>query len=392
MKFFELTELSSPMPYLLRVLEIVGLRGSYTQQARFVILALWSVLIIVIPKVFLGYRGQIDLMIRGLSELVFQLHQHVRMAIIYWQMAELEEIVKILKKVFNNVRATGLDGELNNMVDETNRKVDRSAKMYSIYVTIAVNVFFICPVLQTVAVCFINRNRNATESIDYILTMEQEFYGLNIHKNLLHYAIFEFCIGIVHYWTAVSFTLGGIVVYCPIAYIMLIFKMVTTRLEKLHRLSGAALQHEVSNVIDLHLDGLKCIEHLERIVTLPMLSQLFAFVLILSLMVLYIRNNLDLNAVSLAVLLIVVTAETYKICDLTTNLSMESFAVADAIYNSTDWYRLPADTQKALSMMLLRAQKREGVTAAKFSYMDIERFGKVVQTSYSIYIVLKDSI
>ncbi|XP_053692345.1 uncharacterized protein LOC128740804 [Sabethes cyaneus] len=367
MTFFDLEEQSAAMPYLLRLLTIVGLRGSYTQQVRFVALVLWAIVTLIIPKMIFGYRGQIDLMIRGLSELVFQIHQTARIVMIYWEIEHLEAIVRIVQKMFKNVRAMTLDVEMNDMVDSAN-------------------------LLQTVAVFFLNRNHNATEKIDFLTTMELEFYGLNIRENIVHYAIFEFCVGIVHYWTAAAFALGGIVVYCPIVYITLIFRIVTMRLKKLSRLSSVALQNELFNIIDLHLEGLKCVEHLERIVTIPMISQLLAFVLILSSMVLYIRNNLDMNAISLLVLLIVVTAETYAICVLTTNLSLESFAVAAAIYNSTDWYKLPVDSQKALSLMLLRAQKREGVTAAKFCFMDIERFGKVAQTSYSIYIVMKDHI
>ncbi|XP_055547936.1 uncharacterized protein LOC129731733 [Wyeomyia smithii] len=392
MKFFDLKDQSAAMPFGLRLLEIAGLCRSQTRQMRFLGLTVWALVMVVIPKVVFGYRDHIDLKIRGLSELVFQLHQISRIVIVYLQMSHLEEVVKIVEKTFTKVRAANLDFEMNALVDSANHKIDKRTKMYAIYCFMAVNVFLYSPVLQTVTFYFINQSRNETEKIEYVTSMELEFCGLNVRENLFHYAIFEFCIGIVHYYTSASFALFGIVIYCPTVYIILIFRMVSKRLEKLRRLSGVNQQKEVSNLVDLHLDGLRCVHYMESIVAVPMVLQIVAFVLILSSMVLYIRNNLDLNAISLLVLLIVVTAETYTICHLTTNLSEESFAVAKAIYNSTDWYQLPIDSQKALSLMLLRGQKREGVTAAKFCFMDIERFGKVVQTSYSIYVMLKDHL
>lgn len=113
------------------------------------------------------------------------------------------------------------------------------------------------------------------------------------------------------------------------------------------------------------------------------------------------------------VLFVALTGETYALCDLLTQLTSEvsfssesliilviqqlciffpqSLAVTRAIIDC-QWYNLPLDVQKALSFILFRAQRNEGITAAKFFYMDIERFGNVAQTSYSIYVVLKDQL
>lgn len=63
--------------------------------------------------------------------------------------------------------------------------------------------------------------------------------------------------------------------------------------------------------------------------------------------------------------------------------------MAIAIY-SYPWYKEPVAIQKEIQLMILRSQKKIGITAAKFYFVDIERFGMVVQASYSYYLILKE--
>ncbi|XP_058826463.1 uncharacterized protein LOC131686230 [Topomyia yanbarensis] len=391
MKFLVLQDPWAVMPFTLRCLEIVGLRVTRCDYIRFLVGVFWSVAVVVFHKVYFGFRDQIDLQIRGYSELFFEWHQIGRILLFSWKSNEFDKIVQIVEKVISNVRSIS-NKKLHDMVIQTNQQIDRRTKIYTIYTTVAVNLFVLVPLLQTTGVYYMNRHRNETERMEFVTAMELEFLGLNFRENVIHYIIFEIFVVPVHYWTAAIFVLAGIIMYSAISCSSLIFSLVSERLSKLHELSGQALRDELSDIIKMHVDGLKSIEHLERIVTLAMLLQVIDCVLIWISMVLYIKNNLSLNAFSVLVLLIVTTAETYALCVLTTQLTYASYAVADTVYNNSSWSTLPVDVQKDLAMMLQRAQKREGVTAAKFCFMDIERFGGIARASYSMFVVLKDML
>lgn len=68
---------------------------------------------------------------------------------------------------------------------------------------------------------------------------------------------------------------------------------------------------------------------------------------------------------------------------------MQAAAVANSIY-CYPWYLEPVPVQKAIQLMILRSQRKIGITAAKFYFVDIGRFGVVVQASYSYYLILKE--
>ncbi|XP_065075858.1 odorant receptor 67a-like [Ochlerotatus camptorhynchus] len=141
----------------------------------------------------------------------------------------------------------------------------------------------------------------------------------------------------------------------------------------------------------MHDDVLRCVELLNETRNFPLLVQIVNCVLMWCMMAVYLTMNFNGDAVNILVLFIVLTIETYGVCVLGSELSQKNVDLQRAIYDFP-WYNVPVDMQKSLLQMLQRAQQPVGITAAGFCYVDIERFGKIVQTSYQIFVVMKDTL
>lgn len=391
MKFSKLQDRMAVMPFTLRCLKLFGLRGDHRNRVHFVLALLYRIVLLQLPKILFGFRDRIDLVIRSISELLFHSHIDVRAVLFATKLVEFEELVGLLGKVYNNVKKLECNSPEREIIETSNISIDRRSKSYAMYVAIAVTIFFWGPVTQTTAIWVLNRGKNITDRHEFVTMLEMEFYGLDHRHNIVHYLIYATISSIAHHYAAVYFALSGMVIFSSIKSIVALFELVSCRLATLHELSGKALRKELANLVELHVDGLRCIELLENINNLTMLVQMVDCVLIWISMFLALSTRFSPDVASLMVLLVVMTGETYVLCQLATELAHVNLTVADSITRS-EWIRLPVDVQKGLGMMLLRAQQRTGLTAAKFFYMDVERFGRVAQTSYSIFIVLKERI
>ncbi|XP_055589502.1 uncharacterized protein LOC129741747 [Uranotaenia lowii] len=72
-----------------------------------------------------------------------------------------------------------------------------------------------------------------------------------------------------------------------------------------------------------------------------------------------------------------------------TNLTKLSDKITTELYNLS-WYDAPVDIRRSLLMVLRQSQQRIGLTAGKFGYVDMESFWKIVRTSVSFYLVIKN--
>ncbi|XP_062551645.1 odorant receptor 49b-like [Armigeres subalbatus] len=390
MKYFELLDPQAAIPLGLRLMETYGLRGGEKNFLFFQFTILWETVVIVIPKMFLGYRSQ-DLVIRGLSELLFQLHIMIRICIFAWHRFKFESLVEIVQRVYRKMFSPGGNSTLKSIILEYNKLIHKESRGYFLYIMGCLILFSMSPVVQSVVIFIANQSRNGTEKGEYRTMMEQEFYGLDVRGNFKYYGLYAVLGGLAHYSSAALLALFVVIIICGVRSTILLFRLIQVRLSKLHELPKNEIREELRDIIDLHVDALKCIQLLEQITNLAMAVQMADCVLIWISMVLYLRKNFGVDVVSPLILFVALTAETFFLCNLMTELTSESFAVIRAIIDC-EWYTLPLDVQRSLSFVLFRAQRNEGITAAKFFFMDIERFSKVTQSSYSIYVVLKDHL
>lgn len=102
MKFFELQKPTAVAPFLLEFLTILGMRGGTgrTRLLRFVCLLLAGWILLGIPKAYFGFGDQLDLNIRGYSELLFLFNIDSKAIIFYMNSAKLEELVELVETMF----------------------------------------------------------------------------------------------------------------------------------------------------------------------------------------------------------------------------------------------------------------------------------------------------
>lgn len=69
-------------------------------------------------------------------------------------------------------------------------------------------------------------------------------------------------------------------------------------------------------------------------------------------------------------------------------LSTENARIADCLCD-TDWYSKSSKIQKASQLLILRAQKRVGITAGKFYMLSYETYRQSLQSIVSYYLILR---
>ncbi|XP_050083318.1 odorant receptor 49b-like [Anopheles aquasalis] len=101
-------------------------------------------------------------------------------------------------------------------------------------------------------------------------------------------------------------------------------------------------------------------------------------------------QGVNVKLMNMFLLFLFVSIETFGYCYLGTKLSDESINVGQAVYG-IEWYTLDCRMQRNIGFMIMRSQRRVGVTAAKFCFVDMEQFGTMLNMSYSFFVVLKDA-
>ncbi|XP_035908990.1 odorant receptor 67a-like [Anopheles stephensi] len=135
---------------------------------------------------------------------------------------------------------------------------------------------------------------------------------------------------------------------------------------------------------------MRCAELLELVLQPLLLMQLVLCILIWCTMMLYFSvSGINVKFINMFLLFLFVSIETFGYCYLGTQLSQESINVGKALYDA-DWIDYDAVMRKKVAFMIMRAQCRVGLTAAKFCFVDMEQFVAMLNMSYSIFVVLKD--
>lgn len=109
MKFSLPQDTKAVMPFTLHCLELFGLRGDHRNRVHFVVALLYRILILHLPKLVFGFRDRIDLVIRSISELLFQSHIDLRAVLFSTKLMEFEELVGILSKVYSKGKRSFYD-------------------------------------------------------------------------------------------------------------------------------------------------------------------------------------------------------------------------------------------------------------------------------------------
>ncbi|XP_058819283.1 odorant receptor 22c-like [Topomyia yanbarensis] len=237
---------------------------------------------------------------------------------------------------------------------------------------------------------------NETDMADFVLPLENQFYGLDIRRNLVHYMIYMALLLPAVTASALLSTVKGTVLFTVIRYGAKLFELVTLRIDALADPANFKSDDQVKErkaklkeIIELHQTALEFAGLLEYTMQHILLSQFVNCMLISCLMMFYISSTYGPNVVNMVILFAVLMVEVFAYCYNGNELSEKAAAVAKASY-CYPWYLEPVPVQKEIQRMIQRSQRKVGITAAKFYFVDIVRFGQVVQASYSYYLILKE--
>ncbi|XP_055599547.1 uncharacterized protein LOC129748817 [Uranotaenia lowii] len=184
--------------------------------------------------------------------------------------------------------------------------------------------------------------------------------------------------------------------YGVLKYVALMFKLVAVRIRLLnHRkahMSAALLERELDVIVRSHYMALECADILEEIISPVILIHFVGCVITWCLLILYITmDSSDIGGLNMIVICQIMALEMMVFSFLGSELSDTSASIAREIYN-IDWYDTPLTFQKKVLLISVRAQKTVGITAFKFYFSSVEKFGKTIQSTYSFYLVVKKII
>nr|AXY87604.1 odorant receptor 71 [Aedes aegypti] len=395
------------MPFQLRCMELIGLVGPKGRFYRFVLAFGWGTFVILLPKSVLGIgSSELDAIIKGFAELLFEGNLFIAVASLVPKLPLVKRLLHVLSEIFRQATHDKHDAkdQCYALICEQNSKIDKFCKFYFIYCCFGPFVFCI-PAMVTSYVRYFGTtnngtNANGSEHLWFELPMEQEFYWLPIRTNFACY----------HLFLALSLSANCVCSYMSvikvstllimIKYCSLVYRLVAIRIRDLGKLPPGRKQDEtdedertkmvmVKEVVEMHEKALEATDLVEKVINIPIAMQFMACILFWCMTMVYVSTNINFNLFNVMVLFWLSLIETYGYSYLGTELNEDAKAVGHAVYD-LPWYEDSAQLQRYYRLMIQRSQQNTGVTAAKFFIVGIEKFGKVVNLSYSYYLVLKD--
>ncbi|XP_058817629.1 odorant receptor 1a-like [Topomyia yanbarensis] len=374
------------LPVGLALLRRIDLWGDHRKWYKFGLLQSCMLVALIGPKAILG-SGQdgFDSKARNLAEMIFLTEICISMMIFFYRRNSFEQLIKVLKHFLQEDWPQPLRKEIGLF----NRRMHMFAQLYVVYLASMVSVFLTAPIVSTIVKMSLV---DKADRSDFLLVMEVQFYWLDIRRNIFHYVIYMiFCCTAI-LCSAYQSLIKGSVFLVIIQYGSKLFELVSKRITAMEQLNGIEeRRNELRKIIELHNLALEYLEHVETTVNFILINQSMNCILIWCLMMLYISTNFGPNAANVVLLFIVLIGEMVVYSINGTRLSDEASKVADVMYGYP-WYQEPVDIQRSAILVIRRAQKKTGITAAKFYFVDVARLGSMIQATYSYYLVLKDTI
>ncbi|XP_058817630.1 odorant receptor 63a-like [Topomyia yanbarensis] len=372
------------LPVGLTLLHLIGLWGNRRERYRFGLLQSCIVVALIGPKAILG-SGQVgfDSMARNLAEMIFLAENCISIVIFVYRRKSFEQLIKVLERFLHRDWPLPLRQE----IELFNRRMHIFGLLYVVYICFMLIMYLSAPIVSTIVkMCFMDK----AERGDFLLVMEVQFYWLDIRRNILHYTIYMIFCCPASACSAYQSTIKGAVFLVIIQYGSKLFDLVAKRIAAMEQLVNPnERRDELRKIIELHNLALKYLEHLETTVSLILINQTMNCILIWCLLMIYISTNFGPNAANVILLFVVLFGEMVVYCINGTLLSDKASKVVDAMYGYP-WYQESVEMQKGAILVIQRAQRKSGITAAKFYFVNVARLGSMMQATYSYYLILKD--
>ncbi|XP_050082833.1 uncharacterized protein LOC126569637 [Anopheles aquasalis] len=382
MKFLQIDDPSDTLPISYRLMQLFGLGRDEQFKCLYWFQCIMFFLFSIVTRLIMEAEDTVTIVRLG-SERVYAISLFSHILGLYVRRSRLYELMDSLRECTAKTHSE----EIFSFFLRTNRTINNFSVLYCRYF---IGMFILYETMPSVATFFVyfsnKRNLNATPE-EYVIPTEMNFYNLDIRYNLLHYSIYFAVVSMLVVTSSVSLCTKGVVDFSAIKFTAMIFEMTAMQIRQLPRQIS---QPQLLSIIESHQATLRCSKKLQQALSLSLLFQLAFCSAMGCLMLFYILlMGFDSRIFNLALLLFIVTLETYAYCTLGTQLTEKSDEVLQAL-QSLAWYEQPVAIQKQLLVMIQRSQMPTVLTAGKLIPVNIAQFGAMVQKSYSFYLVLKD--
>ncbi|XP_038109911.1 uncharacterized protein LOC6035758 isoform X1 [Culex quinquefasciatus] len=376
------------MPFILRAMEFTGLWGSPVQIFRFLAAFGWGTMIILFPKAVLGIgSNRFDEIAKGIGELFFEGNLYGATAIFALKRTAFEQLIDGLREIFHRAMNGPHSNDCYDLLLRQNLSINKFLKGFVIYCCFGPSIFCV-PSLAASHFRYWTHSGNQSEPLIFELPMEQEFYGLLVRTNFLHYHIFVLC-SLFAYSVCGYFLLVKVsALLLMIQYSSSTYRLVELRIRKMAE-SKEVTQSELVDIVELHRLAYRCSTLVEQICHLPLALAFLTCILYFCLTLFYLSHNIGFNLVNVMVLFGLTVLETFGYSYLGSKLTEQADEVGAAIYD-LPWFEHSVELQRYYRLMLQRVQRPTEITGAKFFVVQLATFGSAVQMSYSYYLVLKD--
>lgn len=286
-------------PVGLQTMELIGLWGEQWKLIRFAAIAFWMAFMIIIPKSCLEYGGEgFDSFARGTAELIYFTDFVLSMVFFAFRRKSYVRMITILQDSFRQCAREDQPDSCLRAITNFNRRIFRYSRVYACFIGGCLIFYFPLPMTAT----FINyfSAGNETDLIEFVLPLENKFYGLDIKRNLVHYIIYMVLLVPAVSGSACLSTVKGTVLFTIIRYGATLFELVSLKIAALgnsakfdgpnEKQTAEQRRVQLEEIIELHKTALEFANLLESTMQHILLSQFVNCMLISCLMMFYISS------------------------------------------------------------------------------------------------------
>uniref|UniRef100_A0A182XUM3 Uncharacterized protein n=1 Tax=Anopheles quadriannulatus TaxID=34691 RepID=A0A182XUM3_ANOQN len=328
----------------------------------------------IVPRLLVEIDDTVALM-RLIAELVFVVYLCLQIMALYCRRRQLYRLVDMLQQCID----IPYSEQIESFLIRSNVKINQSSAAYARFF-MCVYVLYCTMSPLASGFVYIRNQRNATG-------VQEDLYDLDIRYNPLHYSIYAGLIFVLSAISSLSLCTKDVIDIAAIKTVTLVFGIVTMQIRDLHE---QITQERLNHVIKSHRNALSCATQLQQALNLSVLFQFASCSAIWCLMLFYILlMGLDSRVLSVVLLLVIVSIETYTYCILGSQLTAQGEDLLMAL-QQLSWYDQPVPIQLQILLMIRRSQTPLILRAGKLFSANVVQFGDIVQKSYSFFLVLKN--
>ncbi|XP_052896827.1 putative odorant receptor 92a [Anopheles moucheti] len=379
------------MPYNLRVFALLGLWGDRRKLYRLYVLLLVAFAVIIYPKpVRISDRHPLESIVRSVAELIFAALCYLTIIILAIKSEPFRQVIRKLEQALALFRDR--NDQCSELIVDVNVSIHRFSLCYAKLHLLYALLFNVAPPVYNYPHYFLQSMLpSANRTVEFMLPLMQDLYGLDLRHNIAHYtiswlSITPFCA----FFTLIVWYKGTL--FMLIRYNTLLYQLVNQLLQQ-YAFGAAGLnlgqKHDrLKRIVELHFRAIQCTKLLDNVLGLILLIQCVGCLLLLCLILFYVTRNQNLNVINVGVLFASIFIEMMCFSYLGNQLTEENATISNSAFNCR-WYEEPIVIRKYFLRIILQADRKATITAGRFYNVNIVTFAQLIKSSYTYYMIMK---